>query len=186
MHHALCILRTRSSALGIEKLRANPPTAILNPPARPSSHQPRTAADEIPAMDGSTDIPTTPSYSRDASSAGAAANPSAGLTGSAAASIPGIGLARGLFMAPRMNSVVAPPPGAKPRTSVSKRPVAAAATTAQKKGKADGTARHPKKHTAPTAPPPPEFGVPAAGAYMVFEEMHRRYEILFLFLLLFR
>lgn len=91
-------------------------------------------------MEGSraaADIPPTPPYIRNpsAAAAAAAANPSAGLSFGFAADAPpppSSGLARGLFMAPRTTSQdgVAPPPAAKPRASVSKRPNAAAATAA--------------------------------------------------------
>nr|XP_020197133.1 nucleolin-like [Aegilops tauschii subsp. strangulata] len=65
-------------------------------------------------MDARAGTPLTPSYSRDPSTAAATANPSPGGVGLASAGAPPtIGLARGLFMPPRMTSAaggVAPAP----------------------------------------------------------------------------
>jgi hypothetical protein len=66
----------------------------------------RAGAGELDPMDARAATPLTPSYSRDPSTAAAAAaNPSAGSVGLASAGAPpSIGLARGLFMPPRMSS----------------------------------------------------------------------------------
>ena len=85
-------------------------------------------------MDGHFDIHPTPPYAHDPV---AAANPTAGVTTAYVAGAfptPSIGLARGLFVVPQMNSqgsIAA----AKSRGAVSKCPLAAAATTNQRMGK---------------------------------------------------
>ena len=82
-------------------------------------------------MDGRTDIPLTPPYMRDLSIAAiAAANPSAGYTSAAAAAAPAAlnaRLVRGLFMSPWTSAWggVTPSPVVKPRSSASKRTMAA-------------------------------------------------------------
>lgn len=67
-------------------------------------------------MEDNSSVPPTPPYVRDPSPVGAAANPSASVTNPAAGAAPnpGVGLARGLFTAPRPNSAgaVAQAPGA--------------------------------------------------------------------------
>lgn len=85
-------------------------------PLSPSLRLAHGAAGGIPAMEDNSSVPPTPPYMRDPSPVGAAANPSASVTNPAtgAAPNPGVGLARGLFTAPRPNSAgaVAQAPGA--------------------------------------------------------------------------
>ena len=88
----------------------------------------RAGAGELHPMDERAGTPLTPSYSRDPSTAAAAANPSPGGVGLASAGAPPtIGLARGLYMPPRMTSVaggVAPAPAraaAPPQSSPMRR-----------------------------------------------------------------
>ncbi|KAE8802876.1 hypothetical protein D1007_21414 [Hordeum vulgare] len=77
-------------------------------------------------MDAPAGTPFTPSYTRDPSTVAVAdaANPSAGSLGFASAGAPpSIGVARGLFMPPRMTSVVgglASAPAVNPRGPLSK------------------------------------------------------------------
>ena len=124
-------------------------------------------------MDGRTDVPPTPPYSRDASNVGAAANPSAGLTSSAggAAPTPAVGIARGLFMPPRSNPVGAPP-AAKPRKALSKRPPpkgrTAAAPKRPSKGKQSTAVPQAAPAPPPPPPPPPPFDAPAADGHTAF------------------
>ena len=71
-----------------------------------SSYAPRAPAPAPchPPMDAHTDTPLSPLYSRDpAAAAAAAGNPSAGSAGVATAGAPpSVGLARSLFLPPRM------------------------------------------------------------------------------------
>ncbi|KAE8769479.1 putative receptor protein kinase ZmPK1 [Hordeum vulgare] len=105
-------------------------------------------------MDGSADIPLTPSYACDPSAA-ASANPRPESFGFASVSAPPTtGLAGGLFMAPQTTSAggVAPPPAVKPRAPLSTLPNAAVAKAGKVFGKknkaADDSSRRPEKKLA--------------------------------------
>ncbi|KAE8794374.1 Alternative oxidase 1a, mitochondrial [Hordeum vulgare] len=142
-------------------------------------------------MDASTGTPFTPSYTRDSSAAGAAAaaNPSAGSFGFASVGAPpSTGVARSLFMPPRMTSAaggLAPAPAVNPRAPLSKLPIAARV----KKGKisaknkaavGSGSSKPSRKRLAgratpatATEAPTSSLVEPAADAQKVFEEMHQ-------------
>ena len=142
-------------------------------------------------MDARAGTPLTPSYSRDPSTAAAAANPSPGGVGLASAGAPPtIGLARGLFMPPRMTSAaggVAPAPARAAAPSSSKLPNAArlkkGKTSAKKNKAADGSgtskARRKKlagraTGAAATEAPASSLVEPAADAHNMFDEMPPR------------
>ena len=126
-------------------------------------------------MDGPSEIPPTPPYSRDASTVGAGANPSAGLAPSfvgGPAPTPAAGIACGLFMPPRANPAGAPP-AMKTRKAVVKRPLAAAGAKRRK----EAPAKRPKPSTAapeagdapaPAHAPPPPPPPPAGDAHTEF------------------
>ena len=141
-------------------------------------------------MDARAGTPLTPSYSRDPSTAAAAANPSPGGVGLASAGAPPtIGLARGLFMPPRMTSTaggVAPAP-ARAAAPSSKLPNAARpkkGKTSAKKNKAvdgSGTSKARRKKLAGRATgavaaeaPASSLVEPAVDAHNMFDEMPPR------------
>ena len=142
-------------------------------------------------MDARASTPLTPSYSRDHYATAGAANPSAGSFGLASAGAPpSIGLARGLFMPPRMTSTaggVAPVPARAAAPSSSKLPNAArpnkGKTSAKKNKAADGfgTSKAKRKKLAGRATgaaaaeaPASSLVEPAAGAHNMFDEMPPR------------
>ncbi|XP_048556744.1 uncharacterized protein LOC125537468 [Triticum urartu] len=137
-------------------------------------------------MDARAGTPLTPSYSRDPPAA--ATNPSPGGVGLASAGAsPTSGLARGLFMPPRMTSAaggVAPAPARAAAPSSSKLPNAARSkkgkTSAKKNKAADGsgTSKAKRKKLAGRATgaaaaeaPASSLIEPAAGAHNMFDEM---------------
>ena len=141
-------------------------------------------------MDAHTGTPLTPLYSRDPSPAAAAGNPSAGSVGVATAGAPpSVGLARSLFLPPRMTTAtggVAPAPS-RAAAAPSKLPNAArpkkGKTSAKKNKAADGSggtkARGKKlagRSTAAAATEAPASSLvePAADAHHVFDEMPPR------------
>ena len=142
-------------------------------------------------MDAHTGTPLTPLYSRDPSPAAAAGNPSAGSVGVATAGAPpSIGLARSLFLPPRMTMVpggVAPAPSRAAAAPSKKVPNAARTkkgkTSAKKNKATDGSgttkARGKKlagRSTAAAATEAPASSLvePAADAHHVFDEMPPR------------
>ncbi|XBI21483.1 hypothetical protein VPH35_062598 [Triticum aestivum] len=136
-------------------------------------------------MDAHAGTPLTPSYSRDPSTAAAAsANPSAGSVGLASAGVPpSIGLARGLFMPPRMTSAaggVAPAPPPPPPPKLPNARPKKSKTSAKKNKAADGSgtskARRKKlagrvTGAAATEAPASSLVEPAADAHNVFDDM---------------
>ncbi|KAE8815325.1 hypothetical protein D1007_07291 [Hordeum vulgare] len=142
-------------------------------------------------MDALTGTPLTPSCTRDPSAATAAANPSAGSFGFAfAGAPPSNGVARGLFMPPRMTSAAAGlklAPALKPRAPLSKLPN----VTRPKQGKvsvkknkeADGSdSFKPSRKklagrataAAATKVPASSLVEPAVDVHKVFEQMPQR------------
>ncbi|XBI86641.1 hypothetical protein VPH35_094563 [Triticum aestivum] len=140
-------------------------------------------------MDAHTGTPLTPLYSREPPAAAAVAgNPSAGSAGVAAAGAPpSVGLARSLFLPPRMTTApggVAPAPSRAAAAPSKKVPSAARTkkgkTSAKKNKAADGSgstkARGKKlagRSTAAAATEAPASSLvePAADAHHVFDEM---------------
>ena len=143
-------------------------------------------------MDAHTGAPLTPLYIRDppaAAAAAAAGNPSAASAGVATAGAPpSVGLARSLFLPPRMTTApggVAPAPSRAAAAPSKKVPNAARAkkgkTSAKKNKVVDGSdmAREKKlagRSTAAAATEAPASSLvePAADAHHVFDEMPPR------------
>ena len=142
-------------------------------------------------MDAHTGAPLTPLYSRDPPAAAAAGNPSAASAGVATAGAPpSVGLARSLFLPPRMTTApggVAPAPSRAAAAPSKKVPNAARTkkgkTSAKKNKAADGSgttkARGKKlagRSTAAAATEAPASSLvePAADAHHVFDEMPPR------------
>ncbi|KAE8774308.1 hypothetical protein D1007_53333 [Hordeum vulgare] len=138
-------------------------------------------------MDAQTGTPLTPLYSREPPAA-AAENPSAASVGAATAGAPPtVGLARSLFLPPRMTTPtggVAPAPS-RAAAAPSKLPNAAGSKkgkTSAKKKAADGSGSSKAKKklagrrtgAASTEAPASSLVEPAADAYHVFDEMPPR------------
>ncbi|KAE8806671.1 Tyrosine N-monooxygenase [Hordeum vulgare] len=140
-------------------------------------------------MDDHADITLTHPYARDPA-VNAGANPSTGSSGFAPVGAdPTMGLARGLFMAPRTTSAATggtPAPVLKPRVPSSKLPNAAVAkkgkVSAKKNKTADGSSRRTKKKLAghtkdavATKAPASSLAASTGDAHNMFDEMTLRY-----------